>query len=84
MKAPMSGIYVFSIRNDNHLSYECYKMNEGDSFYTAAGSPYNDPTRWFIPIAYHFCKDFTGCGDIAEPFLVTESSKFAKDCDEVA
>lgn len=40
MKAPMSGIYVFSIRNDNHLSYECHKMNEGDSFYAAAGSPY--------------------------------------------
>lgn len=49
MKAPMSGIYVFSIRSDNHLSYECHKMNEGDSFYAAAGSPYNDPTRWFVP-----------------------------------
>lgn len=81
MKAPMSGIYVFSIRNDNHLSYECHKMNEGDSFYAAAGSPYNDPTRWFVPIAFHFCKDFTGSSDTTKPFLITENSWYPCNSD---
>lgn len=33
MKAPVSGIYLFAIRDDNHISYECRKLNEGESFY---------------------------------------------------
>lgn len=57
MKAPVSGIYLFAIRDDNHISYECRKLNEGESFYCAVGTLSTDPTDWFVPIAYHSVKN---------------------------
>lgn len=81
MKAPVSGIYLFAIRNDNHISYECHKMDEGDSFYSAAGTSSTDPTDWFVPIAYHFCKEFVDSNSFSESLCVTDNSWHPCICD---
>lgn len=74
MSAPKTGVYLFAIRNDNHISYECHKMDEGDSFYSAVGSSSTDPTDWFVPIAYHFCNEYVGFNELIKSSFVTESS----------
>lgn len=81
MSAPKTGVYLFAIRNDNHISYECHKMDEGDSFYSAAGTSSTDPTDWFVPIAYHFCKEFVDSNGFSESLCVTDNSWHPCICD---
>lgn len=81
MKAPVSGIYLFAIRDDNHISYECRKLNEGESFYCAVGTLSTDPTAWFVPIAYHFCKEFVFSNGFSESSCVTDNSWYPCNCD---
>ena len=81
MKAPVSGIYLFAIRDDNHISYECRKLNEGESFYCAVGTLSTDPTNWFVPIAYHFCKEFVFSNGFSESSCVTDNSWYPCNCD---
>lgn len=81
MSAPKTGVYLFAIRNNNHISYECHKMDEGDSFYSAACTSSTDPTDWFVPIAYHFCKEFVDSNGFFELSCVTDNSWHPCICD---
>ncbi|MFA4046649.1 hypothetical protein HPS54_05240 [Prevotella sp. PCHR] len=81
MTAPKSGIYLLAIRNDNHISYQCHKMNEGDSFYRAVGRSTTDPTDWFVPIAYHFCNKYVCCNNLTMSSFVTEDSWYPCNSD---
>ncbi len=74
MKAQKSGVYLFAIRNDNHISYECRKLNEGESFYSAVDAPSTNPSDWYVPIAYHFCNEYVSLKDLSKAQLVTEDS----------
>ena len=81
MKAPVSGIYLFAIRDDNHISYECRKLNEGEYFYCAVDTSNTDTTDWFVPIAYHFCKEFVVSNGFSESSCVTYNSWHPCNCD---
>ena len=82
MAAPTSGVYLLAIRNDNHISYECRKMNEGDSFYGAIGaSPSHDPRDWYVPIAYHFCNEYNYCTELNDNPSVTKNSWYQCNSD---
>lgn len=81
MVAPKTGAYLFAVRDDNHISYDCHKMNEGDSFYKAVGTSSTAPTDWFVPIAYHFCNEFVGFNDLIKFSFVTEDSWYSCNSD---
>ena len=81
MKAPVSGVYLFAIRNDNHISYECRKLNKGESFYRAVGTSSTAPTDWYVPIAYHLCNEYTDSNDFINTTFVTENSWYPCNLD---
>lgn len=72
--APKTGVYLFAIRNDYHISYECHKLKEGDSFYGVVGASTAAPTGSFVPVAYHFCKEFVDSNSISKSSCITDSS----------
>lgn len=72
--APKTGVYLFAIRNDDNISYECYKLKEGESFYSVVGASTAAPTEKFVPIAYHFFKEFVDSNCISKSSCITDSS----------
>ena len=72
--APKTGVYLFAIRNVDHISYECYKLKEGESFYSVVGASTAAPTDKFVPIAYHFFKEFVDSNCISKSSCITDSS----------
>lgn len=65
---------MFAIRNDDNISYECYKLKEGESFYSVVGASTAAPTDKFVPIAYHFFKEFVDSNCISKSSCITDSS----------
>ena len=76
--APKTGVYLFAIRNNYDISYECHKLKEGDSFYGVIGAstaaPTAAPTDNFVPVAYHFCKEYVDSNSISKSSCITDSS----------
>ena len=72
--APKTGVYLLAIRHDYDISYECHKMKEGDSFYGVVGTSTAAPTDNFVPVAYHFFKEFVDSNSISKSSCITDSS----------
>lgn len=72
--APKTGVYLFAIRNNYAISYECHKLKEGDSFYGVIGASTAAPTDNFVPVAYHFCKEYVDSNSISKSSCITDSS----------
>lgn len=72
--APKTGVYLFAIRNNYAISYECHKLKEGDSFYGVIGASTATPTDNFVPVAYHFCKEYVDSNSISKSSCITDSS----------
>lgn len=72
--APKTGVYLFAIRNNYDISYECHKLKEGDSFYGVIGASTAAPTDNFVPVAYHFCKEYVDSNSISKSSCITDSS----------
>lgn len=72
--APKTGVYLLAIRHDYDISYECHKMKEGDSFYGVVGASTAAPTDNFVPVAYHFFKEFVDSNSISKSSCITDSS----------
>ena len=72
--APKTGVYLFAIRNNYDISYECHKLKEGDSFYGVIGASTAAPTDNFVPVAYHFCKEYVDSNSISKSLCITDSS----------
>lgn len=72
--APKTGVYLFAIRNNYDISYECHKLKEGDSFYGVIGASTAAPTDNFVPVAYHFCKEYIDSNSISKSSCITDSS----------
>ena len=72
--APKSGVYLLAIKHDYDISYECHKMKEGDSFYGVVGASTAAPTDNFVPVAYHFFKEFVDSNSISKSSCITDSS----------
>lgn len=72
--APKTGVYLLAIRHDSDISYECHKMKEGDSFYGVVGASTAAPTDNFVPVAYHFFKEFVDSNSISKSSCITDSS----------
>lgn len=66
VNAPATGLYIFAIRNDNHISFELLTLEEGqniwDKFNTVYPNEYPSEKRviayeegdWYIPLAFHY------------------------------
>ena len=54
--APVSGLYLFTCRGDNHLFVESYHLDKGERLYKYFENEYEHSDGWFdvIPLAYHF------------------------------
>ena len=79
-KAPKSGLYIFAIRDDNHIEYDFRQLQEGDALYCGEEK---DPTAWFVPIAYHFCNEYKNKFELLElRKIVTEDSWRPCDFDD--
>ena len=65
---------MFAIRNNYDISYECHKLKEGDSFYGVIGASTAAPTDNFVPVAYHFCKEYVDSNSISKSSCITDSS----------
>ena len=72
--APKTGVYLFAIRNNYDISYECHKLKEGDSFYGVIGASTAAPTDNFVPVAYHFCKEYVDSNSISKSSCITDKS----------
>ena len=72
--APKTGVYLFAIRNNYDISYECHKLKEGDSFYGVIGASTAALTDNFVPVAYHFCKEYVDSNSISKSSCITDSS----------
>ena len=72
--APKTGVYLFAIRNNYDISYECHKLKEGDSFYGVIGASTAAPTDNFVPVAYHFCKEYVDSNSISMSSSITDKS----------
>ena len=72
--APKTGVYLFAIRNNYAISYECHKLKEGDSFYGVIGASTAAPTDNFVPVAYHFCKEYVDSNSISKSSCITDKS----------
>lgn len=72
--APKTGVYLFAIRNNYDILYECHKLKEGDSFYGVIGASTAAPTDNFVPVAYHFCKEYVDSNSISKSSCITDSS----------
>lgn len=59
-KAPISGIYLFVCRGDNHLIAELYRLEQGEKLYKYFEGEYHHMNGWFevIPLAYHYVEGF--------------------------
>lgn len=65
---------MFAIRNNYGILYECHKLKEGDSFYGVIGASTAAPTDNFVPVAYHFCKEYIDSNSISKSSCITDSS----------
>lgn len=72
--APKTGVYLFAIRNNYDISYECHKLKEGYSFYGVIGASTAAPTDNFVPVAYHFCKEYVDSNSISKSSCITDKS----------
>lgn len=74
--ADKSGLYIFAIRDDNHLEYSFRHLKKGNALYNGNQT---DPTNWFVPIAYHFCNEYQGKMETNR--IITENSWYPCDSD---
>lgn len=74
--ADKSGLYIFAIRDDNHIEYSFRHLHKGEALYDGDNT---DPTDWFVPIAYHFCNEYHG--EMEWRHIITENSWYLSDSD---
>ncbi|MBQ8991785.1 MAG: hypothetical protein IJ084_07295 [Prevotella sp.] len=55
IKAPSKGLYLFEVLGDNHIFYELYKYDKGESLYKYFQGEYEHTDGYFVVKPYKNC-----------------------------